>query len=86
MDVILERILEKKAEELGITKAQAVEIYKSLFAFIRKTTAEGNPIELETYKSVYIKDLGIFYPKLIVAEKIGANMKLKLEREANEDI
>ena len=86
MDVILERILEQKADELGINKGQAIEIYKSLFAFIRKTTAEATPLDLSTYKSVYIKDLGVFYPKLIVAEKIGVNMKLKIEREQNEDI
>jgi hypothetical protein len=84
MDVILERILEEKAKELEITKGQAVEIYKSVFSFIRDTTSKTSTDDPSSFKSVYIKDLGVFYPKLIVAEKIEEAKRLK--REKDEDI
>lgn len=82
MDVILERILESKAKELGITKGQALEIYKATFYFLKKVMAEGDFQDLETYKSIYIKDLGTFYPNKRMILKIQEN----INKQTNEDI
>jgi hypothetical protein len=44
---------------------------------------EGNPLNPDSYKSIYIKDLGIIYPRLDIVKNIKRNIENK---EANEDI
>lgn len=85
MDVILSKILSKKAEELGISKAEAVEIFNSLPRFIAKVMSQGDPLDLDTYKSVYIKDLGIIFPRKDIAKNIQRSILNKQDQE-NEDI
>lgn len=80
MDVILKRILQEKADELGLTLGQAEEIFKSIPRFIHKTIEEGDISDLDTYKSVYIKDLGTFYPHK------GMLKRLKENKVKNENI
>jgi hypothetical protein len=64
MDVTLEKIITLKAKELNISKSQAIEIFNSIPRFVVKIMKEGNPLDLDSYKSIYIKDLGIIYPRL----------------------
>jgi maltose-binding protein MalE len=81
MDVILKRILQEKAKELGLTLGQAEDIFKSVPRFISEVIEEGNIEDLDSYKSVYIKDLGTFYPHKRMIEKLRSNKMKK-----NEDI
>jgi hypothetical protein len=83
MDVTLEKIITLKAKELGISKAQALEIFNSIPRFVAKIMKEGNPLNPDSYKSIYIKDLGIIYPRLDIVKNIKRNIENK---EANEDI
>jgi hypothetical protein len=85
MDVTLDKILTKKAQELGISKAQALSIFNSLPRFIAKVMSEGNPLDLDTYKSVYIKDLGIIFPRKDIAKNIQRSI-LNNQNQENEDI
>lgn len=86
MDVILEKIITLKAKELNISKSQAIEIFNSIPRFVVKTMKEGNPLDLDSYKSIYIKDLGIIYPRLDIAKNIKKSIEDNLNKEANEDI
>jgi hypothetical protein len=86
MDVILEKIITLKAKELNISKSQAIEIFNSIPRFVVKIMKEGNPLDLDSYKSIYIKDLGIIYPRLDIAKNIKRSIENNLNKEANEDI
>jgi len=83
MDGTLEKIITLKAKELNISKAQALEIFNSIPRFVAKIMKEGNPLNPDSYKSIYIKDLGIIYPRLDIVKNIKRNIENK---EANEDI
>jgi hypothetical protein len=83
MDVTLEKIITLKAKELNISKAQALEIFNSIPRFVAKIMKEGNPLNPDSYKSIYVKDLGIIYPRLDIVKNIKRNIENK---EANEDI
>jgi hypothetical protein len=83
MDGTLEKIITLKAKELGISKAQALEIFNSIPRFVAKIMKEGNPLNPDSYKSIYIKDLGIIYPRLDIVKNIKRNIE---NTEANEDI
>jgi len=80
MDVILKRILQEKAKELGLTLGQAEDIFKSVPRFISKVIEEGDIKDIESYKSVYVKDLGTFYPNKKMIEKLRVN-KLKKDED-----
>jgi hypothetical protein len=86
MDVTLEKIITLKAKELNISKSQAIEIFNSIPRFVVKIMKEGNPLDLDSYKSIYIKDLGIIYPRLDIAKNIKRSIENNLNKEANEDI
>jgi hypothetical protein len=86
MDVTLEKIIILKAKELNISKSQAIEIFNSIPRFVVKIMKEGNPLDLDSYKSIYIKDLGIIYPRLDIAKNIKRSIENNLNKEANEDI
>lgn len=86
MDVILEKIITLKAKELNISKSQAIEIFNSIPRFVVKIMKEGDPLNLDSYKSIYIKDLGIIYPRLDIAKNIKRSIENNLNKEANEDI
>jgi len=86
MDVILEKIITLKAKELNISKSQAIEIFNSIPRFVVKIMKEGDPLNLDSYKSIYIKDLGIIYPRLDIAKNIKKSIENNLNKEANEDI
>lgn len=86
MDVILEKIITLKAKELNISKSQAIEIFNSIPRFVVKVMKEGDPLNLDSYKSIYIKDLGIIYPRLDIAKNIKRSIENNLNKEANEDI
>lgn len=86
MDVALEKIITLKAKELNISKSQAMEIFNSIPRFVVKIMKEGNPLDLDSYKSIYIKDLGIIYPRLDIAKNIKRSIENNLNKEANEDI
>lgn len=86
MDVNLEKIITLKAKELNISKSQAIEIFNSIPRFVVKIMKEGNPLDLDSYKSIYIKDLGIIYPRLDIAKNIKRSIENNLNKEANEDI
>ena len=86
MDVTLEKIITPKAKELNISKSQAIEIFNSIPRFVVKIMKEGNPLDLDSYKSIYIKDLGIIYPRLDIAKNIKRSIENNLNKEANEDI
>lgn len=75
MDVILNKIIEKRCEELGISKTQGLKIFKSIPKFISATMDQGDYDDLDSFKSVYIKNLGTFYPNLKVVENINKNRK-----------
>lgn len=75
MDVILNKIIEKRCEELGISKTQGLEIFKSIPGFISATMDKGDYDDLDSFKSIYIKNLGTFYPNLKVVENINKNRK-----------
>lgn len=77
MDVILQRIIETKAKELGLTKAQALEIYNSIPKFIKHVIGSANMEDDSSFKSVYIKDLGTFYPNFPMIKRIQNNLKNK---------
>jgi len=83
MDGTLEKIITLKAKELGISKAQALEIFNSIPRFVVKIMKEGNLLNPDSYKSIYIKDLGTIYPRLDIVKNIKRNIENK---EANEDI
>jgi hypothetical protein len=83
MDGTLEKIITLKAKELNISKAQALEIFNSIPRFVAKIMKEGNPLNPDSYKSIYVKDLGIIYPRLDIVKNIKRNIENK---EANEDI
>jgi maltose-binding protein MalE len=80
MDVILKRILQEKAKELGLTLGQAEDIFKSVPRFISKVIEEGNVEDIDSYKSVYIRDLGTFYPNKYFVKRMQNN------RNKNENI
>ena len=86
MDVTLEKIITLKAKELNISKSQAIEIFNSIPRFVVKIMKEGNPLDLDSYKSIYIKDLGIIYPRLDIAKNIKRSIENNLNKEGNEDI
>jgi hypothetical protein len=86
MDVTLEKIIILKAKELNISKSQAIEIFNSIPRFVVKIMKERNPLDLDSYKSIYIKDLGIIYPRLDIAKNIKRSIENNLNKEANEDI
>lgn len=86
MDVILEKIITLKAKELNISKSQAIEIFNSIPRFVVKIMKEGDPLNLDSYKSIYIKDLGIIYPRIDIAKNIKRSIENNLNKEANEDI
>ena len=86
MDVTLEKIITLKAKELNISKSQAIEIFNSIPRFVVKIMKEPNPLDLDSYKSIYIKDLGIIYPRLDIAKNIKRSIENNLNKEANEDI
>ena len=86
MDVTLEKIITLKAKELNISKSQAIEIFNSIPRFVVKIMKEGTPLDLDSYKSIYIKDLGIIYPRLDIAKNIKRSIENNLNKEANEDI
>lgn len=86
MDVILEKLITLKAKELNISKSQAIEIFNSIPRFVVKVMKEGDPLNLDSYKSIYIKDLGIIYPRLDIAKNIKRSIENNLNKEANEDI
>lgn len=86
MDVILEKIIILKAKELNISKSQAIEIFNSIPRFVVKIMKEGDPLNLDSYKSIYIKDLGIIYPRIDIAKNIKRSIENNLNKEANEDI
>ena len=86
MDVTLEKIITLKAKELNISKSQAIEIFNSIPRFVVKIMKEGNSLDLDSYKSIYIKDLGIIYPRLDIAKNIKRSIENNLNKEANEDI
>jgi hypothetical protein len=86
MDVTLEKIITLKAKELNISKSQAIEIFNSIPRFVVKIMKERNPLDLDSYKSIYIKDLGIIYPRLDIAKNIKRSIENNLNKEANEDI
>jgi hypothetical protein len=50
MDGTLEKIITLKAKELGISKAQALEIFNSIPRFVAKIMKEGNPLNPDSYK------------------------------------
>lgn len=77
MDVILEKIIEEKCNELNITKQQGIEIFKSIPNFVKFIMAKGDFKDIESFKSIYIKDLGIFFPKHVVIKKIQDNLQKK---------
>lgn len=81
MDVILNKILDNKAKELGISKSQALEIYNSIPKFIKHVASLGNMEDENSFKSVYIKDLGTFYPNIPMIKRIQNNIK-----DTNENI
>jgi hypothetical protein len=83
MDGTLEKIITLKAKELDISKAQALEIFNSIPRFVVKIMKEGNLLNPDSYKSIYIKDLGTIYPRLDIVKNIKRNIENK---EANEDI
>jgi Zn-dependent M32 family carboxypeptidase len=74
MDVILDKIIENKSKELGINKQQGLEIFKSLSNFVHKVIKDGDFKDIDTFKSVYIKDLGTIYPKKDMIKKIQNNI------------
>ena len=86
MDVTLEKIITLKAKELNISKSQAIEIFNSIPRFVVKIMKEVHPLDLDSYKSIYIKDLGIIYPRLDIAKNIKRSIENNLNKEANEDI
>jgi hypothetical protein len=86
MDVILEKLITLKAKELNISKSQAIEIFNSIPRFVVKVMKEGDPLNLDSYKSIYIKDLGVIYPRLDIAKNIKRSIENNLNKEANEDI
>jgi hypothetical protein len=86
MDVILEKLITLKAKELNISKSQAIEIFNSIPRFVVKVMKEGDPLNLDSYKSIYIKDLGVIYPRLDIAKNIKKSIENNLNKEANEDI
>jgi hypothetical protein len=75
MDVILNRLLDEKCKELGLSKAQGLEIFKSVSKFVAHTMQEGNYDDLESFKSVYVKNLGVFYPNINVVKNINKKRK-----------
>lgn len=59
----IDKLIIKRAKELGITLAQAYEIFNIPFGFIKETMNSADLNNVHNCKSVYIKGMGTFVPK-----------------------
>lgn len=81
MDTKLYRIISKRSKEVGIDVNKGEEIWKALGFFVKDIIKSADMENTDTFKSVFIKDLGTVYPnrKFIEREK-------KERAKKNEDI
>ncbi len=87
MESKFHNILKVNANRVKINYGQGEEIWDSLVAFIRKTMEEGEHGNVDTFKSVFINQLGTFYPnKKHIKKIIELDKFYKEENEKNKEL
>lgn len=86
MDAKLKRLINKRAKEVKIDISQGEEIWESLGKFVKSVIREGKMEDLDSYKSIYIKDLGTLYPNKKFIYKRNAVKQEFLANQKDEDI
>lgn len=86
MDAKLKRLINKRAKEVKIDISQGEEIWESLGKFVKSVIREGKMEDLDSYKSIYIKDLGTLYPNKKFIYKRNSVKQEFLKNKENEDI
>ena len=79
-------IIKVNCKRLNINYGQGEEIWDSLISFIRKTMEEGSREDIDTFKSIFINQLGTFYPnkkhikKVIEIEKNKESADIPIDK------
>lgn len=82
IDPKVKKLINKHADRANISYEEAEAIWSSLGKIVKKVISEGDILEGEsTYKSVYIKDLGIIHPNKKKIFKVREAIIKKLEHE-----
>lgn len=61
LDPKIKNLINQRALEVDISLGEAEEIWLSMGNFIKETIKSASPLNLESFKNVYIKGLGTFY-------------------------
>jgi nucleoid DNA-binding protein len=79
MDTRLRGIIHEAAKELNISKVEAEQIWTATSMIIRDIMKEGNPKDPDTYKRVFLRNIGTFHVK----EKTIYALKQKFKPDEN---
>lgn len=79
MDTKLYRIISKRSKETGVDVNKGEEIWKALGFFVKDIIKSAELEDTESFKSVFIKDLGTVYPNRKYIERFKKEKENKDE-------